>query len=68
MSIKEFRELTDEELKARLAEFRLRKFELTRQKAVGNLEHPEEIRSLRKDIARGETVRRERELSKKEAK
>ncbi len=68
MSIKEFRELTDEELKARLAELRLRKFELTRQKAVGNLEHPEEIRSLRKDIARGETVRRERELSKKEAK
>ncbi len=68
MSIKEFRELTDEELKSRLAELRLRKFELTRQKAVGNLEHPEEIRSLRKDIARGETVRRERELSKKEAK
>ncbi len=68
MGIKEFRELTDEELKARLAELRLRKFELTRQKAVGNLEHPEEIRSLRKDIARGETVRRERELSKKEAK
>ena len=68
MSIKEFRELTDEELKARLAELRLRKFELTRQKAVGTLEHPEEIRSLRKDIARGETVRRERELSKKEAK
>ena len=68
MGIKEFRELTDEELKSRLAELRLRKFELTRQKAVGNLEHPEEIRSLRKDIARGETVRRERELSKKEAK
>ncbi len=62
MSIQEFRALTDEELTNKLHDLRQRKFELTRAKAVGNLEHPEEIRQIRKDIAKGETVRRERQL------
>ncbi len=62
MDIKEFRELTDEELASKLQDLRQRKFELTRAKAVGNLEHPDEIRIVRKDIAKGETVLRERQL------
>ncbi len=62
MEIKEFRALSPEELEERLAELKQRRFELTRQKAVGQLEHPDEIRYIRKDIARAETVKRERAL------
>lgn len=62
MDIKEFRALTPKELEEKIASLRQRQFELFRKRAVGSLEHPEEIASVRKDIAKAETVKREREL------
>ena len=62
MDIKEVRELTAAELDEKISSHRQRRFELTRSKAVGQLEHPEEIASIRKDLARLLTVKREREL------
>ena len=62
MNIKEVRELTAAELDEKISSLRQRRFERTRSKAVGQLEHPEEIASIRKDLARLLTVKREREL------
>ena len=62
MNIKEVRELPAAELDEKISSLRQRRFELTRSKAVGQLEHPEEIASSRKDLARLLTVKREREL------
>lgn len=62
MDIKEFRALTPKELDEKIAALRARQFELNRKRAVGSLEHPDEIRTVRKDIAKAETVKREREL------
>ena len=63
MEIKEFRELSPEELNEKIYELRTTLFELRRKKAVGQLEHGEEVKRVRKDIAKAETVKRERELN-----
>lgn len=63
MEVKEFRELSPKELEEKIYELRSNLFELRRKKAVGQLEHGEEIRKVRKDIAKAETVKRERELN-----
>lgn len=62
MEIKEFRAMEAKELDEKIAALRAQLFELRRKKAVGQLEHGEEIRVVRKDIAKAETVKREREL------
>ena len=62
MELKELRALSPKELDEKIAELRQKQFELSRQKAVGQLEHPDEIRLVRKDIAKAATVKREREL------
>lgn len=62
MEIKEFRNMEAKELDEKIAALRAQLFELRRKKAVGQLEHGEEIRVVRKDIAKAETVKREREL------
>jgi ribosomal protein L29 len=41
MEIKELRELSPKDLDAKIAELRQKQFELSRQKAVGQLEHPD---------------------------
>ena len=61
MKIKEVRELSTSELKEKLYSLKEELFELRRKKAVGNLERGEQIRSVRKDIARVSLVFRERE-------
>ncbi len=63
MEVKEFRELSPEELNEKIYELRSTLFELRRKKAVGQLEHGEEVKRVRKDIAKAETVKRERELN-----
>ena len=63
MEVKEFRELSIKELDEKLYDLRANLFELRRKKAVGQLEHGEEIRAVRKDIAKAETVKREKELN-----
>ena len=65
MKISEVRELSSEELKDKLYSLKEQLFELRRKKAVGALEHGEEVRYVRKDIARVQMVLRERELSEK---
>lgn len=66
MKIKEIREQTKEELEAKLLEIKKSLFTLKFQKATGQLENPVKIRNLRKDIARIETLLKEKELNKKD--
>jgi large subunit ribosomal protein L29 len=63
MEVKEFRELSPEALDLMIYDHRANLFELRRKKAVGQLEHGEEIARVRKDIAKAETVKRERQLN-----
>ena len=56
MKIKEIRELTPDELRSRKRELREQMFHLRLQQASGQLEKPSELRSLRREIARIETV------------
>ena len=65
MKISEVRELTTPELNEKLYSLREQLFELRRKKAVGALEHGEEVARVRKDIARVLMVLRERELAAK---
>ena len=62
MLVSEFRELSVEELDEKLASLRQQLFELRRKQAVGQLENGSEIKAVRKDIAKAETVKRERAL------
>ena len=62
MKVKELRELTNEELNNKIYSLKEEFFNLRRKKAVGQLEHGEEVRRVRKDIARAYMVQREREL------
>ena len=64
MKINEVRDLSTEELNDKLYSLREQLFELRRKKAVGALEHGEEVARVRKDIARVLMVLRERELAK----
>ena len=65
MEVKEFRQMTPEELNDKIYELKQQLFELRRKKAVGQLEHGEQMHYLRKDLAKAETVKRERELAAK---
>ena len=63
MKINEVRELNTSELKEKLYSLKEQLFQLRRKKAVGALEHGEEITRVRKDIARVNLVLREREIN-----
>ncbi|MCQ2791908.1 MAG: 50S ribosomal protein L29 [Bacilli bacterium] len=65
MKIEDVKALPNDELKEKLYALQEELFNLRRKKAVGQLEHGEQIRSVRKDIARVNTVLKERELAKK---
>jgi len=56
MKIKEIRELSATELAARRNELKNNAFQLRLQKKLGQLDNPSQIRSLRREIARIETV------------
>ena len=56
MKNKEIRELTPDELRARKRELREQIFHLRLQQAGGQPEKPSELRTLRREIARIETV------------
>ena len=60
---KEVRNLSDEELKKRLAALKEELFNLRFQQATGQLENPIRLRQLRRTIARVQTVQREREMA-----
>lgn len=62
MKVKDFRELSDDELAKRLDEVKEELFNLRFQLATGQLDNPIKIRDVRRDIAKVQTVLREREL------
>ena len=62
MKLADIRELSSSELNKKVYELKEQLFELRRKKAVGALEHGEEVTRVRKDIARCLMVLREREL------
>lgn len=61
MKAKEIRELTAEELRLRIEQIRKELFSLRMQMASAQLEQPSRVRALRRDLARLETIRVERE-------
>ena len=62
MKISELREMCNEELNEKVYSLKEQLFNLRSKKAVGQLEHGEEVRRVRKDIAKVYTIQREREL------
>lgn len=62
MKVSEIREMSSEELNEKLYSLKEELFNLRRKKAVGQLEHGEEVKRVRKDIARVKLVMRENEL------
>lgn len=61
------RELTDEELVRRIHDFRDELFNLRFQLATNQLDNPMRLKEVRKNIARAQTVLRERELARQQA-
>ena len=68
MKVKEIRELTTEQIIAKIKENKEELFNLRFQQSTGNLEKPSRIRDLRHDVARLKTVLRERELKEEVSK
>ena len=60
MKIKEIRELSTEELEARKRELRESAFHLRLQAKLGQLEKPSQKRTVRRELARIETILSER--------
>ena len=65
MKTETFRDLTEDELVGRFKEAKAELFNLRFQLATGQLENPKRIKEVKKDIARIQTVRREREIEAK---
>lgn len=61
MKTKEIRDLTNEQISAKLEEISAELFTLRFSKATGTLEKPHRINELRKTVARLKTVLHERE-------
>ena len=66
MKVKEIRELSTEDINAKLKETKEELFNLRFQQATGNLEKPSRIRDLRHTVARLKTVLKERETVEKD--
>lgn len=62
MQASEMRELTEAELRTRIAELEEERFRLKFRSATETLEYPLRLRSVRKDIARLQTVLRQKAL------
>lgn len=67
MKIKEIKELSTEELAARKHELRQESFHLRLQQQSGQLEKPSQIRAIRREVARVETVLTQKLAAKKKA-
>lgn len=61
---KSFRDMTDEELGKQIDQYKTELFNLRFQLATGQLDNHMRIREVRKGIARGKTILRERELKR----
>lgn len=65
MRAEKYRDLTDDELIEKLKGAKEELFNLRFQLATGQLDNPKRIKEVKKDIARIQTVRREREIEAK---
>ena len=63
MKPQDIRELTDDEIRERLAELKEEQFRLRFRSATMELENPKLLNQIRRDIARMNTILRERELA-----
>jgi len=63
MQADEIRELSDDEIRSRIAELEEERFRLRFRSATESLEDPLRFRVIRKDIARMKTILRERQLA-----
>ena len=59
-NVREIRDLSPEELTAKAAELKKELFNLRFQQAMGQIENPMRLRTLRKDIAKTKTILREK--------
>ena len=62
MKIGEIRDLSGEELGVKLADLQKESFNLKFQLAMGDIENPMRIRTVRKTIARMKTILKEKEM------
>jgi len=60
MRAKEIRDRSDDELRKAMSDLEEQLFKLRFQKSTGQIENPQKIREVRKDIARVQTVINER--------
>lgn len=67
MKASEIRELTEAELRQKLSDARQELFNLRVQQSSGRLEKPSRLRSLKRDMARIQTVIRQQALAKRTA-
>jgi large subunit ribosomal protein L29 len=65
MKIKEIRELSEQELNSRGHDLRKESFHLRLQQQSGQLEKPSQLREIRREIARIETVLTAKRKTKK---
>ena len=63
MRAEELRELTEQELRSRIAELEEERFRLRFRGATEPLEDPLRLRVIRKDVARLQTILREKQLA-----
>ena len=59
--VKELRALSNEELVAKIKESKKELFDLRLKQSTGSLDKPSKIRELRKNVARMQTILKERE-------
>ena len=60
MKVSEIRNLTDEQLNVKLKDLKTELFNLRFSQATGNLANPMQLHNIKKDIARINTILRER--------
>ncbi len=63
MKIKEIRDMTLQELQTRRRDIKQEQFHLRMQQQAGQMEKPSQLRSLRRDVARIETLLSQRRLN-----
>jgi large subunit ribosomal protein L29 len=63
MKIKEIRELTLQELQTKRRDIKQEQFHLRMQQQAGQMEKPSQLRSLRRDVARIESILSQRRLA-----
>ena len=66
MEAKQLREMGDQELAQKRLELREEIFHLRLRRATGRLENPMKLRQEKRELARLETVLREKELKRRE--